>query len=127
MFLELHFFSGGVDEVVDIGLVEGLFHLGFEVRVHFFKLTAFARKSFLDVRGIENILQVSPVLLTDQPIVDRLIGIQDVLVQFVHFFSSVFQITRPHDVVQIRQAFVDHCKQFFYFRNHIFIFTLLDK
>jgi len=70
------------------------FCLVFEELINQVELATLIAQFFLDILTIENIFQIDPVLLTNQPIINGSLSMQNMVLSFFSLLSQVPNISR---------------------------------
>ena len=127
MLLELHSHVSVVQHLVNVLVLLSLLHDVQDVLVHLLKLARLRRQTLLDVRGREDVLQIGPILLASEPIVNGFLSVQDLYLQLLHSKAGVLKIARAQDVIQVGKTLVQHRVQLVDLKKHVHVFFGLNE
>ena len=81
-------------------------HQSFEVFIYSIEFIGFIRHCFSDIRSLEDILQISPVLLESDPFINHVTQCNNILLQFLCFGSQKFYEAWTKNQVDICKSLI---------------------
>lgn len=78
------------------------FHFLLQVAVYGFKLFCLRLKLLLNICGSEDVLQIDPIFLSLDPIIDCFLRVQTIRFEFLGLRSQHLEISGPQDITDIR-------------------------